>query len=70
MDWDDLHYVPALTRGRALAQTAEGVGDTHTPDGFLSTAAGQELAEATERMEVEVLCAESRVLGVRRAPCR
>ena len=34
-----------------------------TPDGFLPTAAGEDLVAVAERMEGEVLSAESRVLG-------
>lgn len=34
-----------------------------TPDGYVATAAGQELVDVAERVEAEVLAAEGRVLG-------
>lgn len=84
MDWDDLRYVLALSRGGTLAKAASALAVTHTtvgrrlraiesrlgvrlfdrtPDGFVCTTAGQELAAVGERMESDVLAVENRVRG-------
>jgi len=54
------------TAGRRLKALEERLGVRlfdRTPDGFVPTSAGDDLIAAAERMEDEVLAAESRVLG-------
>jgi len=84
MDWDDLRYVLAISRGGTLAKAADALAVTHTtvgrrlraveaqlgvrlfdrtPNRFMLTPAGLDLATVAERMEGDVLAAESRVRG-------
>lgn len=54
------------TVGRRLRAIEEVLGVRlfdPTPDGFVATAAGEDIAEVAERMETEVLQLEGRVLG-------
>jgi len=58
--------VTHTTVGRRLRAIEERLGVRlfdRTPDGFLPTPAGQDLSEAAERVEGEVLSVEGRVLG-------
>lgn len=54
------------TVGRRLDEIEKALGVRlfdRTPDGYMPTSAGQDLADVAERMEAEVLAAEGRVLG-------
>ncbi len=54
------------TVGRRLDEIERTLGVRlfdRTPDGYMATGAGQDLADVAERMEAEVLAAEGRVLG-------
>jgi DNA-binding transcriptional LysR family regulator len=58
--------INATTVGRRLTGLEERVGARlfdRTPNGYLLTAAGQDLIERAERMEVEALAAERSVVG-------
>lgn len=58
--------VTHTTVGRRLEEIERGLGVRlfdQTPDGWVPTSAGQDLAEVAERLEAEVLAAEGRVLG-------
>jgi DNA-binding transcriptional LysR family regulator len=50
-------------RVRAIEQALGARLFDQTPDGFVPTSAGQDIAEVAERMEAEVLALEGRVLG-------
>jgi DNA-binding transcriptional LysR family regulator len=54
------------TVGRRLEEIERALGVRlfdRTPDGYIPTSAGQDLAEVAERVESQVLAAEGRVLG-------
>jgi DNA-binding transcriptional LysR family regulator len=58
--------VTHTTVGRRLEEIERTLGVRlfdRTPEGYVPTAAGQDLAEVAERVEQEVLAAEGRVLG-------
>lgn len=58
--------INATTVGRRLTALEEQVGARlfdRTPNGYLLTAAGQDLVERAERMETEALAAERSVVG-------
>ena len=58
--------VVRTTVGRRVQALEEDLGVRlfdDTPDGLMPTAAGQELAESAERVEAEVLAAQSRIAG-------
>ncbi|PRP96419.1 LysR family transcriptional regulator [Enhygromyxa salina] len=58
--------VTHTTAGRRLRAIEEALGVRlfdRTPEGFMPTAAGQDIAEVAERLEGEVLALEGRVLG-------
>lgn len=58
--------VTHTTVGRRLRGIEEALGVRlfdHTPDGYMPTPAGQDIAEVAEQMEAEVLALEGRVLG-------
>lgn len=58
--------VAHTTVGRRLKSLEDQLGVLlfdRTPEGFIPTAAGADLAEVAERMETEVLSVEGRVLG-------
>lgn len=58
--------VSHTTVGRRIRTIEDRLGVRlfdRTPDAFVATPAGRDMAEVAERLEVEVLAAESRVLG-------
>lgn len=58
--------VTHTTVGRRLDEIERTLGVRlfdRTPDGYMLTSAGQDLADVAERVEAEVLAAEGRVLG-------
>ncbi len=58
--------VTHTTVGRRLDEIERGLGVRlfdRTPEGYVPTAAGQDLVDVAERVEAEVLAAEGRVLG-------
>jgi DNA-binding transcriptional LysR family regulator len=58
--------VSHTTVGRRVRAIEETLGVRlfdNTPDGFIPTPAGQDVAEVAERMEAELLAVEARVLG-------
>ncbi len=84
VNWNDLRYVLAISRGGSLQAAGSTLGVAHTtvgrrlkvledqlgvrlfdrtPEGFVTTASGDDLAAVAEQVELQVLSAEGRMLG-------